>query len=386
MKLLFDLVTIQPAWDAKYHGGGIYGEVVFFALAKHLCKFEMICIYDSKKYLGEDILSKCSELKIKLYDINMHKPKEIVSMENVDVFYTPRQQWERDWLLNTKRFVVTWHDFFSLELIYDRIIWNYVKSLKEFINAFARFAYPRFFFNRNRNRYKMMLERGVEFITDSNHSKASFLSFFPESKDKRISVLYPPMSRRIINDNFILPSGITEKKYFLLNSGSRWYKNNLRAILAFDALFSDMENSDFKVLLTGVTNSSVYEKKITNKNHFVFLDFVEPTMLEFLYAKAYAFVYPSLNEGFGYPPLEAMHYGVPVAASGTSSIPEICQNAAVYFDPYNVNEIKNRIIQLLDKDIYTEYSARAVERYKIVSKRQEQDLEKIVSFILGERL
>jgi hypothetical protein len=51
-----------------------------------------------------------------------------------------------------------------------------------------------------------------------------------------------------------------------------------------------------------------------------------------------------------------------------------------------VNEIKNRIIQLLDKDIYTEYSARAVERYKIVSKRQEQDLEKIVSFILEERL
>jgi glycosyltransferase involved in cell wall biosynthesis len=81
-----------------------------------------------------------------------------------------------------------------------------------------------------------------------------------------------------------------------------------------------------------------------------------------------------------------MCYGVPVAASGTSSIPEICQNAAIYFDPYNVSEIKNRIIQLLDKDIYAEYSARAVERYKIVSERQKQDLEKIVDFILGEKI
>jgi glycosyltransferase involved in cell wall biosynthesis len=79
-----------------------------------------------------------------------------------------------------------------------------------------------------------------------------------------------------------------------------------------------------------------------------------------------------------------MRYGVPVAASGTSSIPEICQNAAIYFDPYNVGEIKNRILQLLNKNIYTEYSIRATERYKIVSEKQKQDLKKIVDFILGE--
>jgi len=84
--------------------------------------------------------------------------------------------------------------------------------------------------------------------------------------------------------------------------------------------------------------------------------------------------------------LESMRYGVPVAASGTSSIPEVCQNAAIYFDPYNVSEIKNRIIQLLDKNIYNEYSARATERYKIVSERQNQDLEKAANFILGEYL
>jgi glycosyltransferase involved in cell wall biosynthesis len=90
-----------------------------------------------------------------------------------------------------------------------------------------------------------------------------------------------------------------------------------------------------------------------------------------------------LNEGFGYPPIESMRYGVPVAASGTSSIPEICQNAAIYFDPYNVSEIKNRILQLLNKNIHDEYSARALERYKVVSKRQRLDLEKLVDFILG---
>jgi len=382
MKLLFDLVTIQPAWDAKYHGGGVYGENVFFSLIKRLSEFEMVCIYDSKKYIRNDIILKCGELNIKLYDVNINKPKEVINIENIDVFYTPRQQWEDDWILDVKRCVTTWHDFFSLELIYDSVIWSYAKSPKEIIKAFVRFAYPKYFFNRNYKRYEIMLKRGVDFVTVSNHSKASFLSFFPELKDKYIPVLYSPMfPKNIIEYNSALPCEVQEKKYFLLNSGSRWYKNNLRAILAFDTLFSDMKNLDFKVVLTGVTNKSIYDK-ISNKKHFIFLNFVESSMLELLYSKAYAFIYPSLNEGFGYPPIEAMYYGVPVAASGSTSIPEICGDAALYFDAHSIFEIKNRIIQLLDKNIYDYYANKSVERYNVISARQGNDLEELVNFIL----
>jgi glycosyltransferase involved in cell wall biosynthesis len=123
---------------------------------------------------------------------------------------------------------------------------------------------------------------------------------------------------------------------------------------------------------------------LKNKDKFIFIGYIDRSKLLSLHKNAYAFIYPSLNEGFGYPPLESMRYGVPVAASGTSSIPEVCQNAVIYFDPYNISEIKNRIIQLLDKDIYKEYSERAIERYKVVSEKQKQDLERAVNFILGE--
>jgi glycosyltransferase involved in cell wall biosynthesis len=94
-------------------------------------------------------------------------------------------------------------------------------------------------------------------------------------------------------------------------------------------------------------------------------------------------VFPSLNEGFGYPPMQSMRYGVPVAASGTTSIPEICGDAAIFFDPYSVSEIENRMIQLLDPEIYKKYSDRGLARYAEVHRRQNEDLEKAVDFILN---
>lgn len=55
--------------------------------------------------------------------------------------------------------------------------------------------------------------------------------------------------------------------------------------------------------------------KIKNKSHFVLLEYVDNNVLESLYKGAYALIYPTLNEGFGYPPLEAMKYGTPVLSS-----------------------------------------------------------------------
>ena len=137
-----------------------------------------------------------------------------------------------------------------------------------------------------------------------------------------------------------------------------------------------------KLVITGATNVKVYRKHIRNKDAFVFLGYVESKELEFLHKNAYAFVFPSLNEGFGYPPVQSMRYGVPVAASGTTSIPEVCGDAVLYFDPYSVSEIKNRMVQLLDTEIYDEYAARAPKRYVEVHTRQIADLEEAVNFIL----
>jgi len=184
----------------------------------------------------------------------------------------------------------------------------------------------------------------------------------------------------------LLPPGVAAKKYFLLTSGARWEKNNLRAAKAFDELVGMYQSQgkpfDYKMVITGATNARAYLRHLKHKDRFVLLGYVENRELEFLHQNAYAFVFPSLNEGFGYPPVQSMRYGVPVAASGTTSIPEVCGDAVLYFDPYSVSEIKNRLVQLLDSKIYDEYAARAPKRYLEVHTRQNEDLEHTIDFIL----
>jgi len=360
MNLLFDLTITQPQPKAKFHGAGLYGELVFFALLKRTKNFTGI--YDSRLYINPKIL----ESGIKLCDISQTSLKEMVNSENIDVFYIPAQRFRyksQDVLL--KRWIMTMHDLRHLEMLQNSFpfIKNY---LKKRISAFF---------------YSAVYLENAEYISVSEHSKHGLINFFPHLAEKNIPVFYSPLS----DEQIELPQPKFEpKSYFLLTSASRWEKNNLRAVQAFDELFSQRRDLNFKVILTSVKNEKIYTGKIKNRDRFILLGYVDRAELLSLHKNAYAFLYPSLNEGFGYPPIESMRYGIPVAASGTTSIPEICQNAAIYFDPYNISEIKNRILQLLDKNIYDEYSARAIERYKIVTERQKADLEKIVDFILGK--
>ena len=107
-------------------------------------------------------------------------------------------------------------------------------------------------------------------------------------------------------------------------------------------------------------------------------------MLDTLHRNAYCFVYPSLAEGFGYSPLESMKYEVPVIASSVSSIPEICGDAVLYTNPKSIPEIKNRILQILDHEIYNEIKNKCLKHYKKIAKKQDKDLDALIKYILSE--
>jgi glycosyltransferase involved in cell wall biosynthesis len=78
-----------------------------------------------------------------------------------------------------------------------------------------------------------------------------------------------------------------------------------------------------------------------------FTGVLEEGQLRQFYAFADLLVFPSLYEGFGLPPLEAMAIGTPVASSSSASLPEVCGDAALYFDPRNVEEMADRIKEIL---------------------------------------
>ena len=99
------------------------------------------------------------------------------------------------------------------------------------------------------------------------------------------------------------------------------------------------------------------------------------------YKKCYALLFPSMFEGFGYPPIEAMKYGKPVLASNVASIPEVCGESAIYFSPFYVTDIYKALLQLKDSN-YQEYCKKSIERYNKVTIKQKSDLIQLLNFIL----
>ncbi|STU40393.1 Putative mannosyltransferase B [Klebsiella pneumoniae] len=173
------------------------------------------------------------------------------------------------------------------------------------------------------------------------------------------------------------------RKFFLMVSGNRWQKNIVRALRALDNYFDKIADCDLKVIITGSKSPLI---KLRNDKRFIFIDYVEGSTLDWLYKNAFCFIYPSLNEGYGYPPLQAMRYGTPVIASCTSSIPEVCADNVLYFDPRNISEIENRILQLsTDGELYNKLALKGSEHYKKILQSQDKDLSKLLRGIFEAR-
>ena len=144
---------------------------------------------------------------------------------------------------------------------------------------------------------------------------------------------------------------------FLLYAGNiRPHKNVIRIIEAFSALKSELAKEgrfpDLKLIIIGDELSqhpdlrrAVVRSGVTNDVRF--LGFVPIDVLRIFYDTAKVFVFPSLYEGFGLPPLEAMAHGTPVVTSNTSSLPEVVGSAAVLVNPENVFDIMRALHRVL---------------------------------------
>ena len=158
---------------------------------------------------------------------------------------------------------------------------------------------------------------------------------------------------------------------FLLYVGSvSPHKNVVRSIEAFSALKAELakENQypDLKLIIIGDDVSSHPDLRRTvlrsgMQNDVRFLGFVPIDILRIFYDAAKVFVFPSLYEGFGLPPLEAMAHGTPVVTSNTSSLPEVVGDAAVLVNPENVFEIMRGLHSaLLDPELRARLKQRSV--------------------------
>lgn len=373
MYLLFDLKATQPNVTGKRHGGGRYAEVIFQRMVEKKIKFS--CFYDSSLWLNPTIKSLCDENSIPLYDVKIKSVETIVKENSIDRLYSALPG--KLALLRYCEVFGTIHGMRDFETPFDNIFFQYKNSPKEYIKFVFKLCFPNIFHKWKHRKYlEYYINSPFRIITVSEHSKYAFLSFFPELKNKEFKVFYSPNTsscEELIRN--------TSEKYFLLVSGNRWEKNNLRAIRAFDNLISNgLIANNVRMKITG-TDGTKFRYKIKNPDHFDFLGYVDDHKLEELYANAYLFIYPSLNEGFGYPPLEAMRYKIPVIASPFTSIAEVCNQGALFFNPYSVEEIMNRMLMMMDEQRHAEYSQRGYEQYLKIRERQDRDLDLLIEYI-----
>ncbi|MBA2749942.1 MAG: glycosyltransferase family 4 protein [Tatlockia sp.] len=147
---------------------------------------------------------------------------------------------------------------------------------------------------------------------------------------------------------------IPESPYLLSLSTLEPRKNLTLLIKCFCELIIENPNLDLNLVLVGVSgwkNKDIFE--IANKYphlkpRIIFTGYIPDSDLSAIYSGAIAFVYPSLYEGFGLPPLEAMQCGIPVITSNTSSLPEVVGNAGITIDPQQSDELCQAMLDVVN--------------------------------------
>lgn len=194
-----------------------------------------------------------------------------------------------------------------------------------------------------------VLRSSLHITSVSNFSKNDICNVYNIPAEK-ISVVYNASSF----DSNTTNSSISEKKFILAVGSIQPYKNIEALVFAFD-IFNKRMGNEYVLKLVGGMNKNVFKDtslmQTIEKNAAVqFTGYLMDAELLALYGSASCFVFPSLFEGFGIPPLEAMACGCPVIASTAASIPEVCQMAALYCDPCNIEDIAEKIFQLVNDD------------------------------------
>jgi glycosyltransferase involved in cell wall biosynthesis len=187
--------------------------------------------------------------------------------------------------------------------------------------------------------------------------------------EEKIEVVYNALDERFVREPMPTDADRVLERHavtgpFVLYAGNIKPQKNLpRLIEAFAVAKADLRDhpqyAGLKLLLIGDSaeehsdlRRAVLRSRVQGEVRF--LGFVPHPVLRVFYSRASAFLFPSLYEGFGLPPLEAMAHGTPVLTSNASSLPEVFEDAALLVNPENVFEIARGIRQILTEDVTRE--------------------------------
>ena len=208
-------------------------------------------------------------------------------------------------------------------------------------------AYSRFFRTWYKFMYRVLTSRLKKIFTVSKFSKKRLHEYFNIPLE-RIEVTYNGIDHmeNIKPDEKIFSKFGIEKNNYVLAVSSLNPSKNFKLILETAKI-----SPKINFVIAGGTNSAVFkEQGLEITSNVKFIGYVNDEELVALYKYANCFVYPSIYEGFGIPPLEAMYMKTPVIVSNIEAIREVCKNNGIYIDPLNKFDLKNKIELLFYKN------------------------------------
>ena len=308
--------------DPQPSGIGVYSAEILNGLASAYPRDEFLRCYRPGKYWKAP---RASHKRLLLSSFPTFR---------ADVFHALNQRLDRR---PAKRVVCTFHDLFVLTAEY---------STPEFRARFATQA-------RDAARHADLIIAVSRFTA---HQVSDLLGVEPS----RIRVVphgvHPPPESQQPREKLVLFVGALQTR-----------KNLVRLIEAFEAM-----PPDWRLVLAGAP-SGFGADAILERVHarIEVTGYLPAPQLEQLYARASIFAFPSLDEGFGIPVLEAMAHGLPVITSNCSALPEVAGDAALLVDPRNSADIAAALTRLAtDADLREQLAARGRERAKIFSWEQ----------------
>jgi len=390
MNILFDQTEAQTSY---YNGAAEYAQTLFLQLVSLLGDYPDVTLYSlytserSFKYEALSPESLRSHIRVVPVDYSRKRLKDIISENNIDLLFVTCAQTFCDLPLGNLshlgcKVVAVIHDMYVEEMASSHIEYlHYIKHPGRFLyNCLGRIK-VRLLSGTTTARAKLMVrligDNDSEIVTVSDYSRQAIRYFLPEFADK-IHVFYAPMKTCPDESTDICNGQLKElvdnhRKYYLLLSADRITKNGERMLNAFKQFAANADPSAL-IVTTGC-------KKSLFSNH-VALPFLSSSDINKAYRHCHALLYPSLFEGFGYPPVEAMSYGKPVLSSNVCSIPEVLGDSPVYFTPIYESSMYGALLKFNDMP-YDKLAEKATNQYLTIKARQEADLQNLATKLMN---
>ncbi|MFA6307685.1 MAG: glycosyltransferase family 1 protein [Patescibacteria group bacterium] len=190
------------------------------------------------------------------------------------------------------------------------------------------------------------IKNSKKIIAVSKFTAKDIKEYFELTDDeaKKINVIYEGVSK--YNSSQKTPFQLPQN-YFLYVGNAYPHKNLEFLMHTFNEFWQ--KHPEYYLILVGQKNY-FYQRLAKNikYSNVIFAGYIADDKLPNYYKNAKAYIFPSLYEGFGLPPLEAMSYGLPVLSSNTTSLPEILGHSVLYFDPQDKDDLKNKMFEIVN--------------------------------------